>query len=337
MTVTQKLGDTIATTATSNYLKAKFQVGSSRSDKINYVLSQNVFHREDIPQKVLQAKQNVQKSKEVNILGAEPREWNQSVAVKDKSPSDNDLKRQLLRIRAGLMGDISVSSSKGEGGRSQEEIDDTIRYIVSVTGKGPIGFLTRKWFDAQDERRLMKHTVKPWKKWNESTSTLTPEDIKNKDACFAEQEVNRINQNIPDQKLALHYGPMQQQHELTMGQREKKIEFQDLKEHYKKELKTEFPNASEQRLQAMAQRLLDEKLRVDEKVARFPVQHERFRPNLALTTQDRRYKEYSHIGKWSFNTLEQRFCWSCCMNLEHKSRGCEVRVSNPDSWCMLHC
>ena len=33
-------------------------------------------------------------------------------------------------------------------------------------------------------------------------------------------------------------------------------------------------------------RLLNEKLLADEKMARFPVQHESFRPNLSLTTQD---------------------------------------------------
>merc|ERR1719188_493710 len=80
--------------------------------------------------------------------------------------------------------------------------------------------------------------------------------------------------------------------------RERKIDFQDLKDQFKRELKVEFPQASEERLQAMAQRLLNEKLLADEKMSRFPVQHEKFRPNLSLTTQDRRYKEYHHPGAW---------------------------------------
>merc|ERR1719145_210590 len=83
--------------------------------------------------------------------------------------------------------------------------------------------------------------------------------------------------------------------------RERKVDFQDLKEQFKRELKVEFPQASEERLQAMAQRLLNEKLLADEKMARFPIQHERFQPNLSLTTQDRRYKEYFHPGSWSWN------------------------------------
>merc|ERR1719440_2214299 len=82
--------------------------------------------------------------------------------------------------------------------------------------------------------------------------------------------------------------------------RERKVDFTELKEQFKRELKVEFPNASEERLQAMAQRLLNEKLLADEKIARFPVQHESFRPNVALTTQDRRYKMYHHPGSWTW-------------------------------------
>merc|ERR1740121_2908554 len=96
--------------------------------------------------------------------------------------------------------------------------------------------------------------------------------------------------------------------------RERKVDFQDLKEQFKRELKVEFPNASEERLQAMAQRLLNEKLLADEKMARFPVQHEKFRPNLSLTTQDRRYKCYFHPGTWCYSEAEKRCGWSCCMN-----------------------
>eukprot|EP00913_Durusdinium_trenchii_P013440 g12620.t1 len=62
--------------------------------------------------------------------------------------------------------------------------------------------------------------------------------------------------------------------------RERKMDFHDLKVQFKRELKVEFPQASEERLQAMAQRLLNEKLLADEKMSRFPVQHESFRPNL---------------------------------------------------------
>merc|ERR1712072_1153253 len=110
--------------------------------------------------------------------------------------------------------------------------------------------------------------------------------------------------------------------DLNLNLRDMKVDYQDLKEQFKRELKVEFPNASEERLQAMAQRLLNEKLLADEKLARFPVQHESFRPNLALTTQDRRYKEYHHPGSWVFTEAEGRYAYSCCLNFNEDSKGC---------------
>merc|ERR1712070_42976 len=104
---------------------------------------------------------------------------------------------------------------------------------------------------------------------------------------------------------------------------------------FKRELKVEFPNASEERLQAMGQRLLSEKLLAGEKLKRFPVQHESFNPNIALTSSDRRYKVYFHPGKWAWNEIEAQFGWSCCMNFTQESRGCSSKVVNPDSWSTL--
>jgi len=84
----------------------------------------------------------------------------------------------------------------------------------------------------------------------------------------------------------------------------------------------------------MSQRLLNEKLLADEKMSRFPVQHESFRPNLSLTTQDRRYKVFHHPGTFTWSEAEKRMCWSCCMNFDQDGRGCESKVVNPDSWCV---
>eukprot|EP00438_Fugacium_kawagutii_P031820 Skav208563 [mRNA] locus=scaffold177:29698:32683:+ [translate_table: standard] len=59
---------------THPYLTSKFQVGSAKSDKINYTLAQKVFHSGDVPQEVLDSKRAVQKKKQPNILGTEKRD-----------------------------------------------------------------------------------------------------------------------------------------------------------------------------------------------------------------------------------------------------------------------
>jgi len=298
-------------------------------------LAQKVFHSGDIPEKVLDSKKVVNKSKHPNILGTEPQKWSQSTISDPKIQQDVavDLKRTLLKVRAGLADQLTVDAK----GRSEEELADLCRYIVSVTGKGPIGKLTGKWFDAVDERGLSAHIDPKWQDWKLSNSTATPEDIKPSEALWADREKKRVTMNVPNEKVNMeaYVDPGTGIANLNMKLQEKKVEYQDLKEQFKKELKVEFPNASEERLQAMAQRLLNEKLLADEKLKRFPVQHESFRPNLSLTSQDRRYKVFFHPGTWAWNEIETRFCWSCCLNFDQGSKGCEHKVVNPDSWCTL--
>lgn len=302
---------------TEKFLTSKFQVGSSKSDKMNYSLGQKVFHIADVRKEVLESKRVVQKKKQNNILGTEQAEWNQStIADPRQKDVSTDLKRQLLKVRAGLMDEYVQKPSKMH---SEAAIRDRQKFIVSVTGKGPIGKLTGQWMNCVDERGLPTHTVEEWPSWNASTVTQRKE------------QPPPVAKSEPP-PLDTYISPMQSVVNINDRLRERKIDFQDLKEQFKRELKAEFPNASEERLQAMAQRLLSEKLLADEKMARFPVQHENFRPNLAMTTQDRRYKVYSHPGTWAWSEAEKRHCWSCCMNFKEDSPGCEFKIANPDAW-----
>jgi|Transcript_67101 hypothetical protein len=319
------------------YLSSKFVVGSARSDRINFSQAQKVFHSGDVKPEALEAKRTVQKKKQPNILGTEKDDWNQSTIADPKveKGQKKDLKRQLLKVRAGLLDEIVVKPSKMH---SDEAIAERHKYIVATTGKGPIGMLTGKWFNHVDERGLPSHSCEDkWNDWNHSTATHTKEDQKEATALWEEKEARRkrMMQDDPHLDKEAYVNPTQSISNVNDRLRERKVDFQDLKEQFKRELKVEFPNASEERLQAMAQRLLNEKLLADEKMARFPVQHESFRPNLSLTTQDRRYKMYHHPGTYVFSEMEKRYCWSCCMAFDKDAKGCEYKVCNPDSWCTL--
>jgi len=328
-----------ASSSTHPYLTSTFQVGSAKSDKINFSIAQKVFHVGDVPKDVLEAKRLVQKKKQANILGTEPRPWNQSTIADQRIQKDmnKDLKRQLLKVRAGLMDEVSIKPSRAH---TEEKILEQQKFVVAMTGQGPVGKVSGKWVNTVDERGLAKHSIKSeWPDWNESNSCQTKDDQRQAQAAFQmkEERRRRMHPNASSQHLKeLEYvSPHQSIANINDRLRERKIDFQDLKEQFKRELKVEFPQASEERLQAMAQRLLNEKLLADEKLARFPVQHENFRPNISLTTQDRRYKEFFHPGTYSWNDTEKRFTWSCCLNFAQESRGCEHKVVNPDSWCTL--
>lgn len=319
------------------YLESKFKVGSYKGDTMNYNLTQKVFHNVDVKREALEAKKVVQKNKQTNILGTERSGWNQSTIADPKVQKDvsKDLKRQLLEVRAGLRDEYMLKPSKHH---DDEAIAERYKYVVGVTGKGPIGKLTGKWFNPVDERGLSNHCIEHnWPDWNHSSSSHTKEDHKQAVAVHAKKEEKRKTMQKTNSKLdvSMYVAPHHSISNVNDRLRERKIDFQELKEQFKAELKSEFPKASEERLQAMAQRLLNEKLLADEKLARFPVQHESFRPNLSLTTQDRRYKSYHHPGTWNWIEAEKRHGWSCCMNFSQESYGCECKINNPDSWCML--
>jgi hypothetical protein len=328
------------TTQKHAYLQSKFLVGSARSDRMNFSQAQKVFHSGDVKEEALEAKRIVQKKKQPNILGTEKDDWNQSTIAdqkiqKDTQKAGQDLKRTLLQVRAGLYDEKVQKPSKMH---SDEAIAERHKYIVATTGRGPIGMLTGKWFNPVDERGLHKHTIEhKWCDWNGSMSTHTKEDQKDASTIWDTKETRRkkMMQSEPNLDKEAYVNPTDSITNVNDRLRERKIDFQDLKEQFKRELKVEFPNASEERLQAMAQRLLNEKLLADEKMARFPVQHESFRPNLSITTQDRRYKMYHHPGTYSFSELEKRECWSCCMAFDKDAKGCEFKICNPDSWCTL--
>ena len=87
----------------------------------------------------------------------------------------SQLKIQLQKVRAGLMDQKTFKESKY---MTEEHIADRIRYLVAVTGKGPVGKNTGRWFNAIDERGLPAHCVNPaWPDWEVSASTKHPEDI----------------------------------------------------------------------------------------------------------------------------------------------------------------
>lgn len=331
--------------------KRRFQVGSrpegSENEPINYSLSQKIFHSTDAPAHVREAKLTVQHSKKPNILGTEQRTWNQSTVANarvmacekgtHKVEEENKIKQRLLKVRAGLLDEFHSHVCKPCKMHSDEAIEDRKKYIVAITGQGPIGCLSNKWFDAQDERGLSNHVRDDWPDWNGSHSAQTKEDAKQASMDYNEREERRHRMMKKDNKLneEAYISPAAGTSSVNAVLRERKLDYQELKEQFKRELKREFPQASEERLQAMAQRLLKEKLLADAKMARFPMNHETFRPLISLTTQDRRYRVYSHPGTWSWNTTEMRYSWSCCGNFGEETCGCEYKVVNPDAWCLL--
>jgi len=317
------------------FLTAKVQVGTAKTDKISFPQNQKVFHSSDVPPQVRECKKEAHRKRVPNILGTNPYKWNDSTVADPKIQKDvqKDLKRQLLTVRAGLMDELTLKPSQAH---AADKMLDMQKFIVGMTGKGPIGPLSGKWMNAVDERGLGAHCIREdWADFNHSHSCHTGEDKKAAEKTFQALEARskRMNDYNKLVNQDAYVPPHKASGLLNDKLRDMKVDYQDLKEQFKKELKVEFPNASEERLQAMAQRLLNEKLLADKKTSMFPVQHESFRPNVSLTTRSSRYKEFHHPGAWQYNQLDKCWAWSCCMGGE-KTQGCQSRVINPDAWCI---
>ena len=304
----------------SEFLRSKFQVGSSRSDKMNFGMAEQVFHASDMPLNVKEMKKETVASKRSRTLPDTKATWNQSTIADDllvrcskaqegahgaraaksaatASLSGSDLRQQLLEVRAGLRcqprtkPDAHLQPMRNTAIHAQDESKETqdmIRHIVAITNKGPIGQNTAKWFNPLQERHLSSYAVAEpdWNRWDPSFETSSKESKKAAAARFDDLERRRIRMNDPNVHIDqdLYLNPSQITAKINQQLRQRKIDFQDLKEHFKLELRQQLPTASEERLQALAQRLLYEKMLADEKLKRFPVQHESFKPNLSLTT-----------------------------------------------------
>jgi hypothetical protein len=322
--------------STHPFVRSKCKVGSASFDKSNFKLGQKIFHQGDVPDDVREARKVAVHSKKPNILGVERKAWNHSVIADQKIQKDSpEAKKRMLHIRAGLLDEKSLKQGKMH---SDEAIMERRKFVVANSGRGPVG-PCGKWFNAVDERGLAKHCIRDdWPDWNESHSCHAKDDMKQAVQNFDEKENRRRHMHAADSGGKLnkdaYVHPTDAQSNITHHLRESKIHYQELKEEFKRALKSEFPDASEERLQAMAQRLLGEKLLADEKVSRFPFGNETFKPNVMVTSQDRRYRVYKHPGAWAWAASEQRYCWSCCLNFTEASRGCEYGIIDPDAWCL---
>lgn len=320
----------------TKFLKAKFQVGSFKGDKVNYRNDQVVFSTADTPLRACVAKKEANLSKDPDILGVRKQIWNSSTNLK-LHHSRKDLPRQLQKVRSGLLDQTAQASSIST--RPQSQIADYVRYLVSITGHGPVGKFTKQWALPLDERGLPAHCVEPsWPDWCASTSTKSPEDNQLNQRRFEEREAQRLRMNVPAMNINIkkkYKNPEDRADGVNEFQREMKIEQGELKRQFKEQLRAEFPKASNERLDALAHRLLFEKLLADAKISKYPVPNESFTPSIALTTTNRRYKEFHHPGTWSVGP-DGVEAWSCCMSEDRNSRGCEIRVVNPDRWCTLH-
>jgi hypothetical protein len=57
-----------------------------------------------------------------------------------------------------------------------------------------------------------------------------------------------------------------------------------------------------------------------------------FKPDLTKTLASRRRRVYHHTGLWEKSKFEDEEAWSCCMNYDKDSEGCNVKIVDMDRY-----
>ncbi|EER05557.1 hypothetical protein Pmar_PMAR011585 [Perkinsus marinus ATCC 50983] len=194
--------------AARRYLKSSVRVGGMHSGKVDYEDNERVFSPVNVPSTVLASRRAVLDSVRPKILDHSPKSWNISVKT-DEKPVRKDLRKQLLMVRAGLMDqpvwktnsndkEISVADFPSTFSRKERNI---IRHVGMVTGKGPVGSLTKRWFNLVDEKGASRHSANPENdfigSWDISSSTCQPADVDARLKAFVKAEKRRIRMNVP--------------------------------------------------------------------------------------------------------------------------------------------
>jgi hypothetical protein len=58
------------------------------------------------------------------------------------------------------------------------------------------------------------------------------------------------------------------------------------------------------------------------------------KPVLNNTWKNEVTKKHYHNGKWEHNKIEGKECWSCCMNSEFNSKGCQGVKVDKKKWIL---
>jgi len=113
-----------------------------------------------------------------------------------------------------------------------------------------------------------------------------------------------------------------------------KEEDQVLREELKRKFIFENPAASQEKVDAGVFRLVHEhKIRIMKPKSEFEAKNLTFKPDMEQTLRNEKYNKQYHNGKWGTNAISKdKEVWSCCMNEEAKSAGCNKIEIDPKRW-----
>ncbi|KAL4468592.1 hypothetical protein ABPG74_005095 [Tetrahymena malaccensis] len=274
------------------------KIGSVRNGKINFDRDEQFFSQDDIPQKAMEIKKQIKNFIDLDILNLKKKEWNSSCSVPKNPLLEETHERKLIKIKLGLYD------------RPIPPLKDKIIELGTDTRNDYTG-------------------------WNVSTQQDTKQRRTHLDDFTMKSKIK--NKEKEDGLLIEYRKPLEQQSDLVTHYREVKKKEKEFRDEIRKEFLRSNPKSTKEKTDAAVYRLTYEaKLRInqiqqDPKVT--------FKPQLYKPDEDKRIKA-THSGvyqKFGFEKdangqQKDHYAWSCCMNAEKDSQGCNRQVIDKKKW-----
>lgn len=279
--------------------KSHLLAGSIKMGRMNFELGEQIFPKEDIPHKAVEAKKQMTHLVDPDILGLRKKGWDRSVAV-PLNAQEEDFDRKLTKIKLGF---FDTPLPKYRPPKIEAGTDTRDAYTGWNVSTEPMNkFQKEQAINAQIDHAM------------EKTKTYFRKIRDYKDPT---QTITNFNENL----------------------RQTKRDEKELRAQFREKYRFENPAATEERINAGVNRLVYEhKKNLIRPKTEDPMHNQTFKPDLSKTLKPSIGHYAYHNGSWGRNAASpDQEVWSCCMAEKKTGEGCVKVKVNRDKWILDSC
>jgi hypothetical protein len=270
-----------------------WKIGSVKYGRYDYESDEHFFSNDDMPRKNRAAHQAMKDLTDPDILGLKKREWNTSAAVPKNPTAEETFAGKLMKIRMGL---LDQPIQKIREPKIEPGCDGRDKYTGwNVSTELPTIYQSKCTLDAKTTQSLTKTHGK-----------------------FRQIEPNYTD---PTKSITVYNDKL----------RKIKEDEKDLRDEQRKKYVFENPAACKEKVDAGVFRMVYEhKVRNMRPKSEEEAKNLTFKPDLGVTTKQRKIMVQHHVGKFGKTQQNDREQWTCC-NQEHEGApGCYTNEIDPN-------
>jgi len=280
-------------------LKAKIGAGSIRMGRMDFEMGEQIFPKEEVPSKAIEAKKQMTQLVDADILGLRKKGWDRSVAV-PVNAQEEDFDRKLTKIKLGFFDTPFLKDRPNKVEAGTDTRDNYTGWNVSTE---PLNrFQNQRKIDEQIQHAMEK-TKAQFKKIKDYKPPV--------------ETIANFNETL----------------------RQTKREEKDIREQFKEKYIFENPAATKERVNAGVNRLVYEyKKELVRPQTEDPMRSQTFKPDLSKTMKPSISHYAYHNGSWGRNAVSpNKEVWSCCLMEKKTGEGCVKVRKNHDKWILDSC